>query len=218
MSTATLILTLLAIIFAATQIWAEYRGPYLHIYIFKPLVMICIVLIAVLGQTTTPLYKILITAGLLCSMAGDTLLMPPWSRFVAGLIAFLVAHLFYIAAFASQITVMVWWPLIPLVIFGIIIYAFLAPSLDKMKIPVLAYIIVILIMAWLGWAYWLKTGNLNALLAFAGAIFFVISDSILATNRFRVQFRAGRLLNLATYFVAHWLIAGSVGAITFNIF
>ena len=218
MSTATLILTLLAIIFAAIQIRAEYRGPYRNIYIFKPLVIICIVLIAILGQTNTPLYKILIIAGLLFSMAGDTLLMPPWNRFVAGLIAFLVAHLFYIAAFVFQIAALAWWPLIPLAIYGIVIYSFLAPSLEKMKTPVLAYIIVILVMAWLGWVYWLQSGNLSALLAFVGAIFFVVSDSILATNRFRMQFKSGRLLNLATYFVAQWLIAGSVGAVTFNTF
>ena len=218
MSTATLILTLLAVIFATIQIRAEYRGPYHNIYIFKPLVMVCIVLIALLGHTTTPLYKILIIAGLLFSMTGDTLLMPPWNRFVAGLIAFLVAHLCYIAAFASQTSTIAWWPLIPLAIYGLIIYTFLTPSLDKMKVPVLAYIIVILVMAWLGWVYRLQTSNLSALLAFVGAIFFVVSDSILATNRFRMQFKAGRLLNLATYFIAQWLIAGSVGAITLNMF
>ena len=219
MSTATLILTLLAVIFAAIQIRAEYRGPYRNIYIFKPLVMVCIVLIALLDHTTTtPLYKILIIAGLLCSMAGDTLLMPPWNRFVAGLIAFLVAHLCYIAAFASQTSAIAWWPLIPLAIYGLIIYAFLAPSLDKMKVPVLAYITVILVMAWLGWVYRLQTSNFSALLAFVGAIFFVVSDSILATNRFRMQFKVGRLLNLATYFIAQWLIAGSVGTITLNMF
>lgn len=218
MSTTTLILTLLAIIFATIQIRAEYRGPYRNIYIFKPLVMICIVLIAVLGQTTDPLYKVLIIAGLLFSMAGDTLLMPPWNRFVAGLIAFLVAHLFYIVAFASQITTMVWWPLILVAIYGVVIYVFLAPSLDKMKAPVLAYIIVILVMAWLGWVYWLQARDLSALLAFVGAIFFVVSDSILATNRFRMQFKVGRLLNLASYFIAQWLIAGSIGAVTFNAF
>jgi uncharacterized membrane protein YhhN len=213
MSTTTLILTLLAIIFAAIHIRAEYLGPNRHIHIFKPLVMVCIVLIAFIGQTAPPLYKYLIIAGLFFSMAGDVLLMPPWNRFVAGLIAFLVGHLLYIAAFGSQINALTWWPLLPLVIFGIAIYTFLAPSLNKMKIPVLAYVIVILAMAWLGWMYWLQTTTLGALLAFAGAIFFVISDSILATNRFRMQFKPGRLLNLATYFIAQWLIAGSVGAI-----
>lgn len=213
MPTTTLILTLLAVIFAAIQIRAEYRGPYRNIHIFKPLVMVCIILIAILGQTTAPFYKTLIIAGLLFSMAGDTFLMPPWNRFVAGLIAFLAGHLLYIAAFTSQTSTIIWWPLIPIAIYGIVIYSFLAPSLDKMKVPVLAYIIVILVMAWLGWVFWLQSGNANALLAFVGAVFFVISDSILATNRFRLQFKAGRLLNLTTYFIAQWLIAVSVGGI-----
>lgn len=216
MSTTMLILTLLAILFAAIHIRAEYRGPYRNIYIFKPLVMVCIVLIAFAGQAMPPLYKYLIITGLLFSIAGDALLMPPWNRFVAGLIAFLVAHLFYIAAFGSQLNALIWWPLLPLIFVGVAIYAFLSPALGTMERPVLAYIIIILAMAWLGWMYWLQATTPGALLAFTGALFFVISDLILATNRFRYQFKWGRLLNLAAYFVAQWLIAGSVGAIGLN--
>jgi uncharacterized membrane protein YhhN len=44
---------------------------------------------------------------------------------------------------------------------------------------------------------------------------FVISDTILAINRFRGAFKPARALNLTTYFAAQWLIAGSVGALVF---
>ena len=211
----TSILTLLAILSASIHIRAEYRGPRQHVYIFKPLTMVFILLIATLGQTTLPFYKHAIITGLVFSLAGDVFLMLPADRFVAGLVAFLMAHLFYIAAFASEISALIWWPLVPVVIYGIVIYTILAPSLGKLKLPVLAYIVVIMIMAWLAWERWGQTGSSGALLASVGAVLFVISDTILALNRFRGAFKLARVLKLTTYFAAQWLIAGSVGALVF---
>ena len=100
----TSILTLLAILSASIHIRAEYRGPRQHIYIFKPLTMAFILLIAILGQATLSFYKYMIITGLVFSLAGDVFLMLPSDRFVAGLVAFLIAHLFYIAAFVSEIS------------------------------------------------------------------------------------------------------------------
>ena len=173
--------------------------------------MAFILLIAILGQSTLSFYKYTIIAGLVFSMAGDIFLMLPSDRFVAGLVAFLVAHIFYIVAFMSEISTLIWWPLIPLGLYGIVIYFILAPYLGKLKPPVLIYIVVILIMAWLTWERWSQTHQIRALLAYIGAILFIISDTILAINRFRGAFKPARILNLTTYFAAQCLIAGSVG-------
>jgi uncharacterized membrane protein YhhN len=208
---STSILVLLVILSASVHIWAEYRGSRGHVYIFKPLTMVFICLIAILGQATLPLYKYMIIAGLVFSMAGDVFLMLPSDRFVAGLVAFLMAHLFYIVAFVSEISTLIWWPLIPLVTYGIVINIILAPSLGKLKSPVLIYVVVILSMAWLAWERWSQTSQSGALLASVGAVLFVISDTILAINRFRGAFKPARVLNLTTYFAAQWLIASSVG-------
>ena len=207
----TSILVLLVILTSSVHIWAEYRGPRWHVYIFKPLTMVFIWLIAILGQATLPFYKYMIIAGLVFSMAGDVFLMLPSDRFVAGLVAFLVAHLFYIVAFMSDISTLIWWPLIPIVTYGIVIYIILAPYLGKLKPPVIIYIVVILVMAWLAWERWSQTSQSGAFLAYVGAILFVISDTILAINRFRGAFKPARFLNLITYFAAQCLIAGSVG-------
>jgi len=209
----TLILTLLVILSAAIHIRAEYRGPRPHVYIFKPLTMAFILLIAVLGQGASPSYKYLILSGLFFSLAGDVFLMLPSDRFVLGLVAFLIAHLFYISAFASEIGSLVWWPLIPLVIFGVGIYSILAPSLGKLRLPVLVYSAAILTMAWLAWERWIQIDQTGALLASIGAVLFVLSDGILAINRFRWKFNTARALNLATYFAAQLLIAASVGTL-----
>ncbi len=198
------------IISASMHIRAEYHGPRRHIYIFKPLTMVFILLIAIFGRADSPFYKHMITAGLLFSLAGDVFLMLPSDRFVAGLIAFLIAHLFYIAAFVSEVSALAWWPLIPLAIYGIIVYIILAPVLGKLKWPVVIYVLVILIMAWLAWERWNQGGHGGELAAFAGALLFVISDTILAINRFRKAFKMSRAMNLTAYFAAQWLIASSV--------
>jgi uncharacterized membrane protein YhhN len=206
------VLTLLAIVSASMHILAEYRGPRLRVYIFKPLTMVIILLIAFLGQGASPFYKYMIITGLVFSLAGDVFLMLPRDRFVAGLVAFLIAHLFYIAAFAPEINGLVWWPLVPLVIYAIVIYRILSPFLGRLQLPVLFYIVVILVMAWLAFERWSHVDQTGALMAFIGALLFVVSDTILAIDRFRGTFKSAPALKLATYFAAQWLLAGSVGA------
>jgi uncharacterized membrane protein YhhN len=204
------ILTPLVILSASILIRAEYRGPKLNVYIFKPLTMVFILLIATLSKGFTPFYKYMVITGLVFSLAGDICLMLPSDRFLTGLIAFLFAHLAYIAAFVSQISALIWWPFIPLIVWAVAIYRILAPSLGKLKLPVLIYMLVIMTMTWFAWERWIHLDHTGALLAAFGAVLFTISDSILAINRFRVEFKLARALNLSIYFAAQWLIAISV--------
>ncbi len=209
----TFVFVPLVILSSAITIWAEYCRTRRLIYLFKPLTMVFILLIAVLGQPSSSFYKLMVIAGLVASLVGDVLLVLPSDRFVAGLGAFLIAHLFYIVAFVAEIAAPIWWPFIPLIIYGMGIYSVLAPSLGKLKLPLLIYITVILIMIWSAWVRWIQLDHSGALMAFVGAILFVVSDSILALNRFRKEFKWACVLVLATYFAAQCLIAGSVDAV-----
>src|ERR1043165_6191429 len=99
-----LALTAAVFISAVLTIRAEYRGPRIQFYVFKPLTVVLIILVALQAKHETGAqYKSLVVGGLLCSLAGDVFLMWPRDRFVAGLVSFLVAHLFYIAAFAAGV-------------------------------------------------------------------------------------------------------------------
>ena len=209
----TIILTLLTVVSALIQNRAKYRGPRHHVYIFKPLTTILILLNALqLGWADPSLYKYAILAGLVSSLAGDVFLMLPSDRFRAGLISFLIAHIFYIVAFTSETGFSFsWLSLLPFAIYGVVMFAILAPHTGKMKLPMLAYVVVILIMAWQACARWGQTRGTGPLLAFLGAVLFVISDSVLALDRFRGKFKAARLLILVTYYSAQWLIAVSLG-------
>ena len=79
-----------------------------------------------------------------------------------------------------------------------------------MKAPVLVYIVVILVMGWRAWERWAGVRHRSALLAFFGAVLFIISDSVLGINRYRGHFEIARALNLSTYYAAQWLIALSI--------
>ncbi len=209
------ILVVLAALSAFFCIRADYRNLRRSIYVFKPLTMAMILLIAVLGHTAPPVYKGMIIAGLVFSTTGDVLLMLPSDRFLAGMVAFLLAHLCYIAAFASGIGTPLWWPVIPFVVCGAVVYIILSPSLGNLKLPVYIYVVSILMMAWLAWERGIQTGQSGALLATIGAVLFIVSDTVLAINRFRRKFKLACVLNLATYFTAQCLLAGSVGFLVF---
>lgn len=208
---STIILTILAIISAVIHMWGEYGGPDILIYIFKPLTMVFIVAIAVLAKSPpSRKYKVAIIAGLLFSMLGDTFLMLPVDLFIAGVASFLVAQLIYTYAFHSGRP----WrfkhlAMLPFIAYGVIIFAILLPWLNEMVVPVGAYVVVIMIMAWQAWDQWDQLRTRWALLAFIGAVFFVISDSLLALNKFGEPFLAARALTLSTYYLAQWLISNS---------
>jgi uncharacterized membrane protein YhhN len=206
------LLTVLAMCSGTLHIRAEYCGPRNQVYLFKPLTTILILLIAVQASTPEPaLYKYAIIAGLVFSLAGDIFLMLPSDQFIAGLVSFLVGHLFYIRAFTLGTGFgFNWWLLPPFVVFGVVIFRILSPHLGKMKVPVIAYMAVILVMAWQAWERLAQTGQIGSVLASVGAVFFVVSDSALALDRFRGRFESARAVALSTYYAAQWLIALSV--------
>ena len=100
---------------------------------------------------------------------------------------------------------------LPFVAAGVLVYAWLRPGLGAMGAPVAVYVTAIAAMAGFATARWLGVGGTGALLACAGAILFVVSDSALAANRFRRPFAAAPAVVLGTYFAAQCLIALSTG-------
>jgi uncharacterized membrane protein YhhN len=153
-----------------------------------------------------------VVVGLACSLAGDVFLMLPRDRFLAGLGSFLVAHLAYVAAFSSGV------PfgtapllLLPLVAVSVPLLRLLWPGLGKLRLPVLLYAATILVMVWRAWARHSALPTPGAAVAAAGATLFMISDAILALNRFHRPFRSAQVLIMTTYVAAQALIAASVG-------
>jgi alkylglycerol monooxygenase len=179
--------------------------------VFKPLAMLLAIAVVArrLGLADQPhRFAVLLVAGLTASLAGDAFLMFP-GFFIPGLVSFLVAHIFYIALFKQGIA---WFPsgraLAITLGFGGAMYAFLYNGLNPvLKVAVAAYVVVIALMAAQAVGRALASRDKHAMAVAVGASFFMLSDSMLATNKFAFEFPMAQFWVLATYYVAQLLIA-----------
>jgi uncharacterized membrane protein YhhN len=203
------LLIVLATITASVTISAEYRGPRRVHYLFKPLTLVLITILALIPKyPVSPFYQYMIVVGLLCSLAGDVFLMLPSDRFIHGLASFLIAHAFYTAAFLVEGNrPFSMWAALPLVVYGGFMLWLLWGGLGKMKAPVIFYVSALLLMALIASSRYVVTKQPGSLLAAVGVILFVASDSVLALDKFKSSFRLAQFLILTTYFVAQCLIA-----------
>lgn len=96
----TSLLILIAACAAIAGTWLDGPWLWLH-YIGKPLTTLLILWLALSAQPAVDArYRRAVLAGLVLSLIGDVFLMLPGDRFVLGLVAFLLAHVCYIVAFA----------------------------------------------------------------------------------------------------------------------
>ena len=133
--------------------------------------------------------------------------------FILGLVSFLLAHLTYIfyflntsspqPSFFRQRPIM----LLPVAVIVIELLNVLWSSLGVMKLPVIIYAIVIGTM--LGTALWqFKKLNSHASSWFiTGAVSFIVSDALLAINKFSHPFDNAGILIMGTYCFAQYAIA-----------
>jgi len=204
----TIILSVLAFASAAAHIYADRKGLRHYAYVFKPLTMVLLLLIAIFAvRENLSVYGLAIIAGIVFSLVGDVALMLPKKRIVIGMGAFLVGHVAYIISFSSGTTAISnTWLLLPFFFYALIMGCAVLPHAGKLKFPVGIYEIAIIVMAWRALERMLQTGNTGATLAFAGAVLFVISDSLWACNFIIKRCKKAQILILVTYYLAQWLI------------
>jgi uncharacterized membrane protein YhhN len=141
--------------------------------------------------------------------------------FILGLVSFLIAHIFYIFLFFKELKraggkFHVKQPALTiLALYIIAFYALLGPRLGDMQIPVIVYALVIsfmLYLAYLLYPFWAKP---SSFLIFTGALSFVLSDSLLAINKFYTPFPNAGFFIMATYLYAQgalvWACLGKRG-------
>ncbi|RAP56187.1 lysoplasmalogenase [Oleiagrimonas sp. MCCC 1A03011] len=162
-------------------------------------------------------YRTAIVVGLAWCLLGDICLLPPWNAFLPGLGCFLIAHLTFLVAFAQGVRRPAWWPATLLCLaLGATVVAALWPDLPStLRAPVSAYVAVIGVMAGqaIGRAWrWRGQGAKarGARFAAAGAALFLLSDTLLAWDRFHAPLPLASLWILGTYYAAIACIAHSV--------
>ncbi len=202
------------VILVGALIRAEFRRELGTIHLLKPICTLLVIAVAALSWLTPAAetrYTLWILVGLLLSLVGDVALMYSEPRaFLGGLVAFLLAHVVYTIVF----TLYNGWQKSDWITAGLLaasacaIYRYLLPGLDRMKIPVAVYIIVIGIMVHraISTLFGEALRPTQAWLIAVGAVLFWISDLMLGVTRFRRPVKYGRI-SLAFYYSGQLLIA-----------
>lgn len=185
--------------------------PWLH-YLAKPAATLLIAAMAWRARAANPGYRAGILIGLLLSTAGDIFLMLPGDHFVYGLASFLIAHLAYLFALTRRERLLATvWPFLAYGLLAASAVTALLPHLPRgLGVPVVVYATCLAAMAAQAAVVWRGCRDRASALAAAGGLFFVASDSLLATETFLMPFALGPLLVLSTYWIAQSLIGLSV--------
>jgi uncharacterized membrane protein YhhN len=192
-------------------------------YVSKPMIVALLGLyfLSQTNKNASGLKKWILTA-LFFSLAGDVLLMFQQNDklfFLLGLSVFLVAHIFYIIFFhlirvKEKLRGNAWLLWIVVVYYAALI-TLLSPYLGDMKLPVRVYGIVISFMLLLAMHMLFIKNKIAGRWMMTGALLFVISDSILAINKFYQSFEMAGVLIMLTYGLAQlFIVEGAIKYIT----
>jgi len=157
-----------------------------------------------------PSGRLWLLAALVGSLAGDVFLLFP-GYFVPGLVAFLLAHVAYLVLLRQGVG---WFPsrhaLAATLCVGAAMYAFLwtggLPA--GLRAPVAAYVTVIALMAAQAIGRATVQRDKASWLVAVGAGCFMLSDSLLATNKFVMSLPLASFWILTSYYAAQVLIVG----------
>ena len=197
----------------AALLVAEYRGSRLGVWLAKPAAAACFVAAALAFGALDSLYGRVLLAGLVLSLCGDVLLIPHAMprAFQAGVAAFGLGHVAFLAAFALRFesaalaalcavaAALALWRVFP----------WLRPHLPAdMVVPVYAYMGVIsaMLVAAAGAAP-------SSVLIFVGAAMFYVSDLAVARARFVASGFANSAWGLPLYFAAQLVLASTVRSV-----
>lgn len=199
-------------VYIAELIAVAFNLSALH-FLAKPLIMVS--LAAYYFVSTRQRSTLFLMAISLCWLGDVLLLFESELFFIAGLIAFLIGHLLYILCYQrmrfNEGKNVLLGPqrvrfAFPIILAGTGLVVVLYPVLGALKIPVMIYALVITIMALQALFRFGYTSNKSFALVFIGAIIFMISDSVLAINKFLIPVQAAPLVIMSTYMIAQYLI------------
>jgi uncharacterized membrane protein YhhN len=177
------------------------------IYLTKPLIMISIIIFYFYQtQNQRNFQDKLMLIAFFFSMLGDTFLMFKGEKyFMFGLCSFLITHLFYIFVFSRNRLKVNLIARISLLIFsGIMLFVLQNHITNSLLIPIIIYMITITIMAMS--ASERNTNTESYRLVLIGAILFVLSDSLIAVDKFVMPIPFSTIFIMGTYVLAQYLI------------
>ncbi|HEY1553253.1 MAG TPA: lysoplasmalogenase [Kofleriaceae bacterium] len=194
--------TIACAVACAVLVWAEWRGAKRVRVVAKPCASLAFVAVGVLAGGGRPWMIV----GLALGLVGDLALLGAGKRaFLAGLGAFWLGHAAYVAGIAGVVPPSDWLQPLALVpaAAGVAALVYLWPHLDTMRVPVIAYVAVIVAMTAGALAAWQPRLT-------PGAVLFFVSDLAVARDAFVARGFSNRAWGLPAYYAGQLLIAWSL--------
>jgi uncharacterized membrane protein YhhN len=213
--------TIIYIIFALIESFGELLNLPRSIHYFtKPALMITLIvyfLSAVKGTNFKD--KTLFIFAMICALLGDSFLMFQAQNplfFMLGLGSFLLMQIGYSIYFNREIEFKKsllfqkpYW-IIPLIVYALTLYKIVSENSGGLKGAILAYTICIATMMLSAINRFEQISQKSFRWVFFGALFFLISDSVLAVNKFTNPVPNAGFWIMSTYTLAQYLIVRGV--------
>lgn len=212
---------MLFVVLCGVELLGEWCSFFSLIVVSKPLLMPALAFWWYGNKKEFGSEQVWVLLALLFSTLGDVLLL--FSRqytsfFLLGLGAFLVAHLFYILTFwklKKGDGYLIAFPLltVPFLLYLIGLLAYLWSGIPApMRWAVVLYGAVIMVMALSALHLRRKVPENAFWTVFFGAVLFVLSDTMIAINKFRQSIPSAGLLIMSTYVLGQYgIVRGLLG-------
>ena len=183
-------------------------------FVAKPLLVPALLILLWYSPSIVPGKGLLLT-GLIFSWLGDVFLLFEYKNslfFIFGLASFLTTHIFYIIYFlrtrSAHGSLLKKQPVLGALVlaYGITLVWQLFPHLGDLKLPVILYAAVICTMLLCSLHVFTKVNRKAAVCYLLGAAAFVLSDSLLAVNKFYQPFAYAGIFIMLTYCAAQYFI------------
>lgn len=175
--------------------------------VFKPMIMLSLMAAYYFSvPKINPLYLL----AMAFSFLGDVLLMDKNNLFLPGIAAFLCTQLIYIFIIQKRLKKGTMKDLliaiVPFLIFYSLLITLLQKNLGEFMIPVLVYGMAISIFGMAALLLHLQYRNFSTRLLIWGAILFILSDSMIAFQKFHSARQIYPVAIMSTYVIAQFLI------------
>lgn len=202
--------------FQQRQKWADMTK-----FMLMPALLLFFLAFSFVNIKTFSVLNVLIIIALIFSFLGDAVLLFDWEKqnFALGILFFAITQISYIVfAILGAKTEP---PLIPGIVTAVIflisiVYAVLRTKkqLKGLKSIVITYGFILSSMSWLFIVFAFANPSVGLILAAVGSVFFLISDTMVATKYFLGGKAGMRFLIMKTYILAQLLIVlGAIGII-----
>lgn len=211
----TKILSVLYFLSGITFILLNYYPGFLPEITVKGIIIPLLIILFLINITPESIRSHwLMLLALLFSWAGDVALEIPGQSaglFITGLLCFMTTHILYLTVFyitpgKSIGPKKLFLFILPVYLFGLALLCYLNDDLGDMRIPVIVYTAILLSMLAAAITRINKVSRLSFYLVLTGAVLFVLSDSLLAINKFSHPLPNSTLLIMSTYVTGQFLI------------